>query len=758
MPDFSGGSPADPSKPDATHNSFFLAFERFPERCGSDVPALIEPLGAEGGGVHHRVVSYRQLFEEVDRLADALLQVGIGPGDRVLLMVPMSVELYTAILAVLRIGAVVLFIDPADGIHHLDRTAASMAPKAFIAVPRAHVFRLLSGAIRRIPIQVSTWPTFLGWTMPWSELLARGRPGVQTAPVLPTDPAMISFTSGSSGTPKGVCRSHRDLRAIFAMLCGHEGKRQLGVNLCGFPVLPLDDLSAGRSCLLPRAEPGKLALARPTDLADQLRQFPPTLISLPPGLLRGLVDHCAATKERFPTLRHVFTGGGVVPISLVRDARAAFPDSEFHILYGSTEAEPVSMIDAPEILAETAARTEAGEGMCVGRIAPDTRVLVVEQTDGPLESLHPATGIGEIFVSGGHVNRAYFNDPVQTRLHKFQDSSGDWWHRMGDLGWMDSQGRLWLVGRASNQVRTPEKLLHPVKVEPVFDALPGVRKSALVGVPVVIAGIPQTAAALLVELAPAHPDPAAVIEEIRRTIRVLELPIRVVRTCERILYDRRIGAKIQYAALADAHGEDIRRELGDPLILRMTTYRRERFPLPRHAFVSLLFAAAVARGVSEQTLSGPVALAALAVLAFFWHMRVLDEHQDFEKDRVRHPGRAVARGVVSLRELAHSARLAALAEAAIAMVLGLVPFGWWCFAAAYSLAMRVDFFAPKLFEGRPVLRGLTHAPLAALLTQFLAAAAGAPTPVVAPAIVAALIAPLSGVWWRTAAGREADAA
>lgn len=556
------------------HNSYHRLFEVQPGFRSQQTPALVEAVEVSGPAVRHRVVTYGQLLEDVNRLAAGLAARGVGPGDRVLLLVPMSVELYESVLAVMKLGAVCLFIDPGDGLGNLDRIAAAMSPKAFVGVPRAHLLRLASRALRSIPLQIAArpmrWPRALAWT----ELLEPARE-LPTAAVRGDDPAMISFTSGSSGTPKGVCRTHGDLRAMFAMLSNHEAKRLQGVDFCAFPAFPLDDLSAGRTSVLPCFPPGRPSPDHAAALATQLREFPPVLVTTPPWVLRLLADHCRSTGERFPSVRHVFTGGGVVPLALVRELASVFATAEFHALYGSTEAEPVSLIEAGELLADTAALTEDGAGICVGWPAPGVEVTIVEPSEEPADALHPVEGIGEIAVSGAHVNREYYRDEALTRRHKIRDAAtGRCWHRMGDLGYRDAKGRLWLVGRYSSRVVTAGRTLYPDQVEPIFDVYTGIAKTVLIGVDAGPPGRQARVAALLVQFRPDAADRAGKLEAVRRGCRERGLPIAAVLECERLLHDRRIGAKVQYAALARRHGGAVRAALGETWPRRLLRWLR----------------------------------------------------------------------------------------------------------------------------------------------------------------------------------------
>jgi acyl-CoA synthetase (AMP-forming)/AMP-acid ligase II len=148
----------------------------------------------------------------------------------------------------------------------------------------------------------------------------------------------------------------------------------------------------------------------------------------------------------------------------------------------------VAVIEAGEILAETRARTEAGEGVCVGRPVAGVEVAVLPISDEPItawdEGLRRPPGeVGEIAVRGALVTRRYWNRAPATAAAKIPGPGGTVWHRMGDLGRLDGQGRLWFCGRKSQRVVvTGGRTLCTDASEAVFAAHPQVRRAALVGV------------------------------------------------------------------------------------------------------------------------------------------------------------------------------------------------------------------------------------------------------------------------------------
>src|SRR5690606_31191471 len=162
------------------------------------------------------------------------------------------------------------------------------------------------------------------------------------------------------------------------------------------------------------------------------------------------------------------------------------PGTPIDTPYGATEALPVTTIDSGTILSETAARTRQGAGVCVGRPVPGMEVAILELRDEPIATWDPRLllspgAIGEIVVCGPVVTQGYFDRPEATAAARIPDGERVW-HRMGDVGYLDGEGRLWMCGRKAHRVRTTSgRTLFTLPCEAIFDAHPAVRRSALVG-------------------------------------------------------------------------------------------------------------------------------------------------------------------------------------------------------------------------------------------------------------------------------------
>ncbi|MCA1733763.1 MAG: AMP-binding protein [Acidobacteria bacterium] len=180
------------------------------------------------------VVAFGELRDRVERFAGGLASAGFGRGSRAIVMVPMSIDLYTALLGVLSVGGTAMFVDPWIGIRRIASVAAASAPDAFIGVPKAHLMRLLHRALGTIPLTIST-------ASPWAGMVAHEsfeslRGAVAFSDAEPDAVALITYTTGSSGAPKGVVRTHATLAAQHEAIRDEFPAFEGDVDLTTFPV------------------------------------------------------------------------------------------------------------------------------------------------------------------------------------------------------------------------------------------------------------------------------------------------------------------------------------------------------------------------------------------------------------------------------------------------------------------------------------------------------------------------------------------
>jgi acyl-CoA synthetase (AMP-forming)/AMP-acid ligase II len=407
-------------------------------------------------------------------------------------MVPPGLDFFALTFALFKIGAVPVLIDPGIGARGLGKGLAEAGPQAFIGIAKAQLARVLLGwAKKTVSIKITVGPRFFpgGHTLEEVRKMGDGRKTFTTVVPERDETAAILFTSGSTGPSKGVVYTHEffgcqveQLRRLYGIAPGE-------IDLPTFPLFALFAPALGMTAVLPEMDPTRPAQVDPVKIINAIGNFGVTNMFGSPALINRVGRYGAGQNTKLPTLKRVISAGAPVSAKVLqRFAAMLEPGTQVFTPYGATECLPVSSIGSDEILGETRHQTDAGKGVCVGRPVPGLTVKIIQITDGVVpawaESLVAGAGeIGEIVVKGPHVTRSYYNRPEATALAKIADpADGGFYHRMGDLGYLDERGRIWFCGRKSQRVETPGGTFFTIPCEAVFNTHPAVFRSALVGV------------------------------------------------------------------------------------------------------------------------------------------------------------------------------------------------------------------------------------------------------------------------------------
>lgn len=465
-----------------------------------DQIAVVQPIGRNSAGQYrYRTWTFSQLEQEAAAIANGLLAWGVQPGQRLVLMVRPSFEFIALTFGLMRAGIVVVLIDPGMGRSNIFRCLEEINPDGFVAIPIVQAIRVLKrrqfpDARFNVTVGGRKW---LWGGKTYSELLSLASTAHEPRPTDHSFPAAIIFTSGSTGPPKGVVYEHRMFDAQVDLLRDFYGIEPGEIDLPGFPLFGLFNAAMGVTTVIPDMNPTKPAHVDPVRILAHLRDWNVTQAFGSPAIWNRVGRHCEATCEKLPsTLRRVLSAGAPVPVQVIERLRRAFsnPDADIHTPYGATESLPVASICGCEVLEQTAPRSREGAGTCVGRTFPGIEVKIIEITDGPIPSLTnvpelPRGEIGEIIVRGPSTTREYFQRPEATAGAKICDELPRnpsplhiFWHRMGDVGYLDDEGRLWFCGRKAHIVETDRGRLFTVPCEAIFNNHPRVFRSALVGV------------------------------------------------------------------------------------------------------------------------------------------------------------------------------------------------------------------------------------------------------------------------------------
>lgn len=439
-------------------------------------------------------VGFTDLIKASSRLASAWRRAGIGRGDRVLIAMPLGPSLYAGLAALWRIGAVAVLPEPALGLKGLRHAARASAPKAYLSDGWFRALRYL------VP---ELWPIRLMLTP--DDARVSGEP---LEALTPEHPALISFTSGSTGRPKAIQRSHGFLAAQSAVLADLLApRREDETDLVAFPVFVVANLGLGVTSVLPSWNLRRQDRTEAGLIAEQISAQRVTRALLPPSICETL-----ARAEAPLRLDAVFTGGGPVFPDLLERLSAKIPEAEIVAVYGSTEAEPIAHLHHCDIGHNDWSAMKSGAGLLAGHTVDSIQLAILDD---------------EIVVTGDHVNKGYLDpaDDASTKLKR----AGEIWHRTGDSGRIDADGRLWLGGRLDGRAGQ----LLPFGIEAASRFWPGVRRSALVE----IGGRAQLAVEGDHDKKPAWARAAALVGDVC-VVAVDEIPL-----------DRRHRSKVDYVAL-----------------------------------------------------------------------------------------------------------------------------------------------------------------------------------------------------------------
>lgn len=450
--------------------------------------AVVYPSGRdEDGRVTYTQLTFRQLDMESDCLAHGLDSIGITKGIRTILMVPPSLNFFTLTFALFKTGAVPVVVDPGMGIPRMLACLKESRPEAFIGISKAHAFRMLHPtSFKTIRACVTVGPRWFWGGHSLDNLRFAPWQPFPTAATQKDDTAAILFTTGSTGPAKGAVYTHGNFDAQIRHIQSHFQIAGDEIDLPTFPLFALFDPALGMTAIIPDMDPTQPAKVDPEQIIEAVINQGVTNMFASPALLDRVGGFGKQRMIKLPSLKRVVSAGAPVTPANIEQFSNLLCEAEVHTPYGATEAVPILSIASNEILCETRPLTEKGYGICVGRPIDDLQVRIIKITDAPIarwsdDLVVPPAEIGEITVKGDLVTRSYFENREADSLAKIRDGK-DIWHRMGDLGWADTKGRIWFCGRKSHRVQTSAGTLYTIPCEAVFNNHPDVLRSALVGV------------------------------------------------------------------------------------------------------------------------------------------------------------------------------------------------------------------------------------------------------------------------------------
>lgn len=441
-----------------------------------------------GDTPHYRRTSFSQLFGLVQQYERALESLGLSAGDRVVMLIKPGPDFLALAYAIIGRGAIPVFMDPGMGKENLKRAFEGTEAQGFIGIPRAHLLRFLSKDAYRactfhiLAVDAPMWRCTTLWDLRRFSTTAR-------TPVYRDRDAteLLAFTSGGTGTPKAVVFTPRMLKRQLQIFGDTFGLTQGRRDLPLLPIFSLFGVALGVTAVVPPIDPAKPITLDPKRIVRMVEDQKVDTSFGSPTLWGKLAEYCVRSKVKLNSLTRVFMAGAPVPLRVVELLKEVLPHGETFTPYGATEALPTTLLSGEELHSHLAQPSRAGgTGTYVGRPVQgvELRVAQVKEDAGglPISFTECTSGeIGEVLVRGENVSPEYFGNARATGCSKIVVPGG-FWHRMGDLGYLDAQGGLYFCGRTAHAVQGTFGMLCTDPIENIVNQHPMVRRSALIGI------------------------------------------------------------------------------------------------------------------------------------------------------------------------------------------------------------------------------------------------------------------------------------
>lgn len=509
---------------------------------------------SRGGDATYKHITYREFEAQTDAYAYALTEAGVGKGVKTIVLVKPDIRLFLTLTALMKTGAIPIMIDSGMGVDNMMKCLASTGAEAFVGIPLAPALTESNGKLfPSIKTHVTVGPELFPGGYSISDI---NKPQAEPFPIYNPDPdelAIIFFTTGSTGLAKGVENTARGWTYQIEQVKFVMGPDEHKIDLATFPIFAFFDIVLGHTAVLPDMDPTKPAEVDPGRIVEAIRDHNVTNIFGSPALLDRVGRYAQPRGLVFPSVKRVLSGGAPVSASIMSMFSALLVDAEVFSIYGATECLPISGVGSDEVLSEISRPEHRSHGTCVGRPIPGVEITIIKISDEPIaeytEGLPAEEGeVGEIMIKCAHLSTRYLNRPEADADHKVRQGS-EIWHRMGDLGWIDTRGRLWFCGRKSQRVITDKGTLFTVPCENIFNAHPQVKRSALVGIDLGTGTEPV----ICIEPEDNVKTDARLVEELRETAFASEMTefIRRIEFFTEFPVDLRHNAKIFREQLAE---------------------------------------------------------------------------------------------------------------------------------------------------------------------------------------------------------------
>jgi len=440
----------------------------------------------KNGKVKYCHLTFRQLDQESDDYAYGLQDIGISQGMRAVVLMDYSIEYYVVIFALLKIGAIPIFLDSNMDKNNIVKCLSSVKPEAFIGNFSAHMLRIKNlKAFQTIKICVSKGFKLLTNCICLNNLRYISPEPYKIVTNEFKETVLIQFSSGCTGDAKAVLYHQGMIDTQLNMFINHYGITKDEIDMSLSSLYSILAVSMGMTTIVTGKE--HIQDKEPASIIETFWDHGITNIFSSPFFIESVGRFGKEKNIYLPSLKRVVSSGAMPEANdLEKFQLMLYHNVDIFNLYGSTEAPSICSIGSNEILSSTREKTDQGFGICVGRPFNKVKIRIIKITDKPIESwsedlLVQDGEIGELVVKADNISRKYCDNPDLDSLTKIQDGN-DIYHRMGDVGWIDSLNRFWFCGRKNDRVIFSEdETLFTIPCESVFNQNPRINKCALIG-------------------------------------------------------------------------------------------------------------------------------------------------------------------------------------------------------------------------------------------------------------------------------------